>query len=267
MKIPFINNGLIVLFACLLTVDIKAIDNYKSGDLLSVFAISGMNLRDAPKGTVLQKMPYGTTVRALESKRSGSTERIEGIAGNWVRVSYNNMEGYVFDGFLSKLPAPADDIDGLADYTKRYFSPISNYIHLSYLDGFMGATASGTQLFWFGQDTLAFGNDYYYEGSLEYMSLTNISMEEGYLLLRALYKESYEQAINDWNSSEFGELNASTGLKGFILNGQNSVMTEDGEAIELYDHYICEYLPISCSGSARVSHHGNRVFIVIGGGC
>ena len=262
-----LKQGTLILIVSLLSCGANAIDNYNTGDMLSVFAVSGMNLRDAPKGNVLQKLPFGTKVRTLEAKRSGSTERIEGISGNWVRVSYNNTEGYIFDGFLSRLPAPSADVVGLEDYSKRYFKSITNYINLSYLDGFMGASASGTQLFMLGQDTLAFGNDYYYEGSSEYMSLTNISMEEGYLLLRALFKESYEQAIRDWDTDESGELNPSTGLKGFILNGQNSLMTEDGETTELYDHYICEFLPISCSSTARVSRHGNRVFILIGGGC
>jgi hypothetical protein len=248
--------------AMLFSVVSSAIDRYSAGDVLNVFALSGVNLRDAPRGNVIEKLLYGSSIRVLESKREGTDETIEGVGGNWVRVQFNSSEGYIFDGFLSSLPAPQMAVNEIQQYASKNFKSIK-FVTLSYIDGFLGGEGIDVQMFKFNQDTIAYGIDYSWQGKTEYFSVPNISIEEAYLFLRALYRASYEKAIREWDNEESGEMDAESGLKGFILNGQNTIQSESGESVELYDHYFCDHLAISTYTKVRITKRDNLVFILV----
>ena len=81
----------------LLVKESYSIQSYAAGQQLNVLTSSGMNLRDAPKGTVLQKIPYGARIKTLQAKSTANPETIEGIQGNWVKVEYNGAMGFLFD--------------------------------------------------------------------------------------------------------------------------------------------------------------------------
>lgn len=79
---------------------------YEIGDTLSVLAKSGLTLRDsasmnANKITVL---PFRSSVVALSPpvRWEVNADRY----GCWIRVSYHDMTGYAFAGFLSTLKIP-----------------------------------------------------------------------------------------------------------------------------------------------------------------
>jgi hypothetical protein len=69
-----------------------------------------MNLHDAPKGTVLQKIPYGARVTTLQAKSTANSETIEGIQGNWVKVEYNGA-GNVYKNPSKRNPI-APEVNG-----------------------------------------------------------------------------------------------------------------------------------------------------------
>ncbi len=78
----------------------------KKGDTLHVLAVSGLNLRATPEpaGKVIATVPYGGRVSVLEV--TAREHLAENIKGRWIRARAGGKEGYVFDGFLSRLPAP-----------------------------------------------------------------------------------------------------------------------------------------------------------------
>ena len=92
---------------------------YNPGDELFVHAGSGLLLRKTPdaKGERIMTLNHGDAVKVLKAdfkKKPYSVEEFKGftIKGFWVKVSTaDGKEGYVFDGFLSKLRVPVTIID------------------------------------------------------------------------------------------------------------------------------------------------------------
>lgn len=84
--------------------------NYTIGDTLNIFALSGLKMREEgnANGKVLSSMKFGEKVVVLDTFSTGNKgkQTIEGFAGRWIKVRYEAIEGYVFDGFLSALPVP-----------------------------------------------------------------------------------------------------------------------------------------------------------------
>lgn len=84
--------------------------NYKAGDTLRVFALSGLKLRDQNNlsGKVVATMKFGEAVVIeqtfqFDQNHSGT---IEGFKGHWIKIKYGTLTGFAFDGFLSALPVP-----------------------------------------------------------------------------------------------------------------------------------------------------------------
>ena len=92
---------------------------YNPGDELFVHAGSGLILRKTPdpKGERIMTLSHGEAVKVLKTdfkKKPHSVEEFKGftIKGFWVKVSTAaGKEGYVFDGYLSKLRAPITIVD------------------------------------------------------------------------------------------------------------------------------------------------------------
>lgn len=108
---------LILLLFCLDFQSVNANSTYDLGDTLHVWATSGLNMREGP-GTdfpKMKKLEYGDKVQVIDDylrstplsitvvKKSKSTDAFV-MKGHWVRVIIGTQEGYVFDGYLSRLP-------------------------------------------------------------------------------------------------------------------------------------------------------------------
>ena len=82
--------------------------NYSIGDKLYTYALSGLKLREQPtlNSKVLHVIEFGQKVQITDIIKNENEERIEidNIKGNWVAIKFNEIKGYVFDGYLSKLP-------------------------------------------------------------------------------------------------------------------------------------------------------------------
>jgi len=102
---------ILLLCCCFLSTTIFAIGNYRQGDTLYSWAYHGLNLRKTAsvKGARIVTIPYGERMVILDSVKvkAYSIEEFPGfsIQGHWSKVKYGNIEGWVFDGYLSKYPA------------------------------------------------------------------------------------------------------------------------------------------------------------------
>ena len=89
-----------------------------------VYAPSGLKLRETPsmEGKKLASLPYGTKVKCLDGKIAEPFS-VDGLTGNWQKVKYADLQGYLFDGYLAPLPAPDRSNTvwvTLKDYAKQY---------------------------------------------------------------------------------------------------------------------------------------------------
>ncbi len=258
---------LIVALLLVLSKQSFSIQSYTAGQTLNVLATSGMNLRDAPKGTVLQKIPYGARIKTLQAKSTTNPETIEGIQGNWVKVEYNGAMGFVFDGFLSTLPAPEVNGADLHSYAKKWMNPLSELIEIDYHRFNMGPSVRATQLFKLKSDTVVYFSDVYYEGGTQILSIPNVSLEEAYLVSKACYAEIYETTLKANPGMLESEADYQPqALKGFVLNGVSEVEDGQGNVSEVKDFYFCPLLD-GCYFEVTIRRHNNRVFLIAGGGC
>jgi len=132
---------LIVFIFSILSQTANANFDYQYGDTLTVWATSGLNMREGP-GTdfpKLKKLEYGTQVQVIDNyiqstpldlkvfKRNKKTDAFT-MHGFWVRVKIGRQEGYVFDGYLSRLPVLylQDGVcERLLNYAQREFTLIN----------------------------------------------------------------------------------------------------------------------------------------------
>ena len=73
-------------------------------------APSGLNLRAtaSPASQALILIPYGEAVEVLE--KFNEAQVIGGQSGSWFRVQYKGKVGFLFSGYLSSTPPPAQPV-------------------------------------------------------------------------------------------------------------------------------------------------------------
>lgn len=204
-----------------------AISSYRTGDTLYVWAASGLSLRQSPdlKATKLDNVPYGAALVALNSKYSFSechlvaVEAVPGykningvhspvvLQGCFVRVEFNGKIGYVFDGYLSKLPAMRFSTCKFGPYADwKCFEPFDTYASREF-----GRLAEIIRI----EDTIVgygslkriFGNGitsdgWFDKGEERRIILPDISLEEGFLIFNNMfnYEQEIRRPLNDPNS-------------------------------------------------------------------
>ena len=242
-----------------------AIDSYQANESLNVLTLSGIKLRDKPGGAVLQTIPYAAKIVTLEVKNNNFPVTVEGIKGSWVKVSFNDKIGYVFDGFLSRLPAPSFTDANLRAYVKREFKMISEEIPLSYLEN-SDLRESGSNVFlfeWQGEQG-AYQYHYYSEGGGENVAISGISMEEAYLLVRIVEREAYDYVLIEMEQRP--ENFDMRPYNGFVLNGTSYETHDDGSITEKQDFYTIDFVT-GCDCVLIITKHEKYVLINIDCGC
>jgi Bacterial SH3 domain len=121
---------------------------FKDDETLHVWASSGLNMRSKPdaKAEKIATIPYGAKVVVLPNigvKIPFELEEFKGfvVKGYWLLVKYENTEGFVFDGFLSRLPAPTvskNDTLGLEGYLNKCVGKIGDKFDFWVYDGVSG---------------------------------------------------------------------------------------------------------------------------------
>lgn len=105
--------NLMLLIAVLFSFCLEGMNaNPSPGQLLSVYAYSGLKLRMTPslQGETMTVIPFGQKVK-LVSYVEKNAETIEWMTGSWIEVSYDEMQGYIFSGFTSELPIPLENFE------------------------------------------------------------------------------------------------------------------------------------------------------------
>ena len=119
-----------------------SIDEYKTGDALYVWAPNGVTLRTEKSeySGKIRTIKYGEVLVALTSREiydnpQGSILEIDldknnredeedfSLKGCWVKVTYENSTGYIFDGYLSKLK-PMIGKESFIEYSDRSFKKL-----------------------------------------------------------------------------------------------------------------------------------------------
>ena len=72
-----------------------------------VFAPSGLNLRESPNpdAKIIAQIPYGAQVSVLSKDKEPAIE-VDQITGYMQSCSYLGKQGFLFDGYLSRIPTP-----------------------------------------------------------------------------------------------------------------------------------------------------------------
>jgi len=105
--------------------------NFETGDILNVFATSGLKLRMEPSqnAEAILVIPFGDEVVVLNTFgfKEENADRIGWIDGHWVLVDYFGLQGYLFDGFLSSLPVPDHESELCGDCVNLVY-PLDQYL-------------------------------------------------------------------------------------------------------------------------------------------
>lgn len=97
-------------------------NSFKKGDTVNVWSIDGLALHEKPELASQKSLtiPYGEKIIvaddeiatkklsvnlniAYDPSNAGKDESYK-LKGHWVKIHYNSHEGYVFSGYLSKMP-------------------------------------------------------------------------------------------------------------------------------------------------------------------
>lgn len=186
-------------FALLLPQSVFAIKNYALGDELNVLALKGLNLRAAPNGQkVVQTIPYGGKVVIAEQPNQNYPFEADGIKGFWIKVQVGEKTtGYVFDGFLSFLPAPALDCGSFEAYAKKSLKTLTpkTVQQFTAWDENPGFSREWVQFFSYKNLQIALvERSGSFGPSQVYLTLSGVSMEEAWLIARVCLSAELEKA-------------------------------------------------------------------------
>lgn len=101
------------LLVTVLTVSAKA-NHFTNQETVYITAPSGLTLREAPNvnSRILEVIPFGESVNVIiEDDEFEKTQRIDWIDGQWIKVEFEGLSGFVFDGFVSSLPVPLHEFE------------------------------------------------------------------------------------------------------------------------------------------------------------
>jgi hypothetical protein len=188
---------ILLLLLVLLPQGLWAIRQYSLGQTLNVLAAKGLNLRDKPHGDkVLRALPYGSQVVVAEKPNQDYPFESDGIKGYWVKVRVGESTfGYVFDGFLSALPAPDPACGSLAAYCAQTFRPVSPKIvkEIYYWQN-EGLMSSFVQPFEYQGRIFALSENRSPFGNTVELVLPGASLEEAWLIARVCLRAELEAA-------------------------------------------------------------------------
>lgn len=102
---------------------------WQKGDVLTVFSPNGLYLYksictdhvSSCHYSILEYLPKGTKVKFKEIVKDEEYQEYFGIKAPIVKVSYKNIEGFIFSGLLSNLPNIPNSCSSLKEYIESNF--------------------------------------------------------------------------------------------------------------------------------------------------
>jgi hypothetical protein len=187
---------------CLLAhfISVKAAGPYCVGDTLNCLALNGLKLRATPKGKEMASIKLGETVIVIAKWDSlTKSDTYEKIYGNWVRVKYNTQIGYVFDGYLSKMPAPSLQDSSLEEYLDRVSVQIGKPVtKTSFCEGEGGGEgAYSVTIRQYQQDNFTAKRIDYggWEWGHSTIVFDFVEFEEIFLICKVVFRNSYANGV------------------------------------------------------------------------
>ena len=119
-----------------------------------VLAPSGLNLRkDAdPNSAKLDLIPLGGKVTLLTASTAKNLT-VDQLSGGMAKVKYGDKTGFVFDGYLSRFPAPKQSINTPGGYTLENYveklreNPDVSIIHEEHSMDYGGISSSESSIY------------------------------------------------------------------------------------------------------------------------
>lgn len=119
-----------------------------------VLAPSGLNLRkDAdPNSAKLDLIPLGGKVTLLTASTAKNLT-VDQLSGGMAKVKYGDKTGFVFDGYLSRFPAPKQSINTPGGYTLENYveklreNPDASIIHEEHSMDYGGISSSESSIY------------------------------------------------------------------------------------------------------------------------
>jgi hypothetical protein len=229
---------LILMLLCLDFQSVKANSTYVWGDTLHVWATSGLNMREGP-GTdfpKMKKLEYGDKVQVIDNylrstplnitvvKKSEKSDEFI-LKGFWVRVIIGSQEGYVFDGYLSRMPVLKFYSNNSSE-TNHKFNP---EWYLGYFEREFGVidTIDNRDIYNVGSTVFNFKKEINIQqitekGAESIIKVPNITFNEGYLFFNVF--SGFEDYLGNKENFEFTTFNIKNDTNGitiFITNGAN----------------------------------------------
>ena len=163
----------------------------KTSKTYYVFAENGLILRDKPQqdGKKLINIPYGTALNVKDDTRVGTATSVKEIAtysisGKWIAVIFGGQNGYVFDGYLSQLPAPKkNQEEDFETQLTQLFTAIGKHYEVKKADDSDDFITHFKQKYGKGvllEHTRGEGS------SMNTIFIPNVTLREGYLFAKAL---------------------------------------------------------------------------------
>lgn len=172
-------------------------DFYQKGDTLNVLANSGLELKNKPSlsSKTLSLVSYGDQVLVIKDKKRKVKLEVDGITGYWILVKYGNMVGYVFDGFLSKLPAPAKDCLSLREYAKERLIEVGKRDTLELAPTICDEKSSGILYVQKLRHGAVLKIGFQWEEMTETLKIPNIKLTEGFLLAKVCLGDMFKNEV------------------------------------------------------------------------
>ncbi len=251
--------NLLTLTLLLIATAAFAIGNYTTNDELYVYAPSGLKLRSTPDGeTVLATIPFGAKLKVLEQRKVlPQIKTVDGLNGYWAKISYEGKTGYIFDGYLSFLPTPKEGCTSLSKYCGDFFKPASTQLVQSLSTDEEVSDENTIQLYTFGSRKVVLTINSGYEWGGEYITIQNLSLEEGYLLSKILFKFAFENSLKSYTehpeAKEYKKIDMEALSVFKLTNPPNNSFV-----VEFYSE---------CSNALEIAQRQNTLFIKLSSGC
>lgn len=165
-----------------------------------VWAKSGLSLRLGANTTSekISTIPYGATVDVLSFDNNTFTvEEFKGFTytTNWVKVKYNEIEGYAFYGYLSMVKPPqlnanASTEKGLLDYLKHNYKVLEKKI-ISKYEGCGDETYCEKEVLYTFENGITYSSWSGEGGGTETLGLPNTNLLQAFILA-SFYCDMYK---------------------------------------------------------------------------
>ena len=210
------NTAILLIFLLQSVLMVAQESRFKDDETIHVWASSGLNMRSKPdaKAEKIATIPYGAKVVVLPNigvKIPFEVEEFKGfvVKGYWLLVKYENTEGFVFDGFLSRLPAPkpSKTIGDIDEYLDQKIGKIGSRYELKMWDYSLDKYRLLKTNEKVDDDKISSFKQKYKQGIVNESSgnevnggytveLTNITLYEGYFLVKTFGYSLESDAIN-----------------------------------------------------------------------